>query len=165
MNDALKGISILAVTAVSVGWMLNSDNNFEIAFLKDEPSAQQEAIALQDAILQGDDPTQVQSPSAAGNGQSPMPSTGCFHGFVSTQQGSSVELQEAPYVGVVHDNEHIYMRLTGQPIYLKMPRDDYSEAVVQEAMPVTATSALADIKSPIDECQEAHVVLRNLVTF
>jgi len=165
MNDALKGVSILAVTVVAVGWMLNSDNDFEIAFLKNKPSAQQEALALQDAILQGDDPTSIQSPTAAGDSVKNMPDTGCIHGLVSSQKGSSLTLNSAHYVGVLHTDEHIYMRLTGKPIYLKMPRNDYREVYVQDAMPVSAASVLADIKDPVDECTEVHLTIGNVVTF
>ena len=61
MNDAMKGISILSLTAVAITWVLNQDNEgFDMAFLTNESAERSAALQLQQSILAGADPTQTQ---------------------------------------------------------------------------------------------------------
>lgn len=67
MNDTVKGISILTVTAVAISLVLNQDNKgLSMAFIKDKSEEHSDVLELQQAILRGEDPTRKQESTASG---------------------------------------------------------------------------------------------------
>jgi hypothetical protein len=190
MNDVTKGVSILAVTALGIGWMLAGSHDFNIAFLDDRQAAEQEAANIQQRILTGDDPTVFQSPTAAGQSQLEQPRTefngavnetlssqalvpdaDCFHGQITSPALSepnatqnAFELENQPYVGVVH-NDQVYLRLIGQPVYLRWPKGQPNMASQEAMIPAEPASALADLDAPSSQCEPTPITLGPVVTF
>ena len=191
MNDLTKGLSILAVTALGIGWMLSGPHDFNIAFLDDRQATTEQDVAdLQERILLGEDPTVFQPPTAAGqvevltpknefNGvinetlssQSLVPDTPCFHGQITSpsipKSGTTdkpVSLENQPYVGVIHNND-VYLRLIDQPMYVRWPKGQPNMAHQEDIIPVEAATALNDLHTPNDQCEPTPITLGPVVTF
>ncbi len=145
MNDALKGLSILAVTALSISIVLSMKYEWEIPFLATAGGARNSASELQRQILAGADPTLLQEPTAAGDSRT------CFNGalYLADDNGR----QQHEYLSVVHGSR-LYIRLKGQEVILEAPYQPSTEqeAFTVDSVPVFVATRLADMANDQTDC-------------
>ena len=152
MNDSIKGLSILSVTAVAIAWVLNSDNSgWEIPFLAFKGEETRDVLALQREILAGADPTLTQQATAAGQRDG-----ACYTGWVS-MQGSESQVKQS-YHGVLA-KQRLYIRLLDQGIMLDMPLTEPSKATKPSVVPVSVALGLADMNSKQESCEEKNLTV------
>lgn len=156
MNDAMKGVSILSVTAVAIFWMLNQDNKgFEIAFLMNDSAERSAAWQLQQSILAGADPTQTQEPSAAG-----VFGLNCYRGRVSLHN-EEMQLEQQSYISVANQTT-MFMRVAGQKIILEIPINDKEVARRAMSVPVDIAVELADMQEQGRQCLRENLIITAL---
>ena len=144
MNDALKGLSILAVTALSISIVLSMKYEWEIPFLAATGGARNSASELQRQILAGADPTLLQEPTAAGD------SPTCFNGalYLSDDNGR----QQHEYLSVIHGSR-LYIRIKGQEVIIESPyQSSLQEAFTVDSVPVLVATRLADMANDQTDC-------------
>jgi hypothetical protein len=161
MNDTVKGISILTITAVAITSLLSSDNKgWDIPlFTSNGGSEHRDLFQLQKIILAGGDPTLSQEPTAAGVSEA----VECYRGWVSIDD-DSVNLSQQPYVSVV-DQSQMYVRVIGQRIMLELSVDDKATARQSKNIPVAVAVAfeLADITGQEQQgCTRKNLVITSL---
>lgn len=132
MNDTLKGVSILVVTALGIGGMLQYQQSWEMPLFTELAKYQheQEAAELQQSILAGADPTQLQLPSAAGES-----APACYQGYL-TAKG-----RREAYYGVDYQGQR-YIQLQDSRQILRLSQSG-DRAQAPAALPQGIKSALA----------------------
>ncbi|SIS74962.1 hypothetical protein [Neptunomonas antarctica] len=159
MNDTVKGISILTITAVAITWVLNTSNHgWDIPlFAFNGGGENRDILQLQKTILAGGDPTLRQQPTASGVPEAVV----CYRGWVSVDD-KSVNLIQQPYVSVV-DQSQMYVRVIGQNIMLELSVDDNETARLSENVPVAVAFELADItEQEQQDCTPKNLVITSL---
>lgn len=148
MNDAMKGISILSLTAVAISWVLHQDNEgFDLAFLTHDSAERSAVLQLQESILAGNDPTLSQEPSAAGEG-----GFNCYRGQLS------IDDEQQSYLSVAN-HTRMFVRVVGQQLILEVPIADKTMARKAESVPVDVAVALADLQSLKEQCVHKDLII------
>lgn len=156
MNDAMKGVSILSLTAIAISWMLSQDNQgFDIAFLSNDSAERSAALQLQQSILAGADPTQTQEPSAAG-----VFDLNCYRGRVSVHD-EQITLVQQSYISVANQTT-MFVRVSGQKIILEIPMADTTMARRAMSVPVDIAVELADRQELDSQCVRKDLIITAL---
>lgn len=156
MNDAMKGISILSLTAVAISWVLNQDSEgFDMAFLTNDSAERSSVLQLQESILAGADPTVSQEPSSAGeNGLK------CYRGQLSIHDDQML-LEQQSYLSVANQTS-MFVRVAGQKMILEMPINDKTIARRAVSVPVGVAIELADMQEREGRCIREDLIITAL---
>lgn len=153
MNDTMKGISILLLTAVAISWVLNQDNEgFDMAFLTNDSAERSAALQIQQSILAGADPTQNQEPTAAG-----VSDLNCYRGRVSVYD-EQMTLEKQAYISVANQTS-MFLRVAGQKIILEIPINDKTIARRVMSVPVDIAVELADMQKLEERCARKDLII------
>lgn len=156
MNDAMKGISILSLTAVAISWVLTQDNEgFDIAFLTNDSAQRSAALQLQQSILAGADPTQAQEPSAAGGSN-----LYCYRGRVSVHD-EQMMLEQESYTSVANQTS-MFVRVAGQKIILEILLKDKTSAHRAVSVPAGIAVEMADMQKSEGQCIRKDLIISTL---
>ncbi len=148
MNDAMKGISILSLTAIAISWVLHQDNEgFDLAFLTHDSAERSAVLQLQESILAGSDPTLSQEPSAAGES-----GLNCYRGQLS------IDDEQQFYLSVANHNS-MFVRVIGQKLILEVPIADKTMTRKAERVPVDVAVALADLQPLKEQCIRKDLII------
>lgn len=159
MNDTMKGISILSVTAIAIFGVLNQDNHgFDIAFLAGiEADAEKSAsLQLQQSILAGVDPTEIQEPSAAGVTEGTR-SVDCYRGWISIDD-DNMALDQQAYISAANE-QAIYARILDRKLIIEIPNNNKTLARRAESVPVEIAVELADAAVINKQCTRKDLII------
>lgn len=162
MNDTMKGVSILSVTAIAILGVLNQEHQgFDIAFLtgvgaEAERSA---SLQLQQSILAGVDPTKIQEPSAAGTGEAVV-SIDCYRGWISIDD-DNMPLNQQAYISAANQKT-MYVRVIDRKIILEIPNDNKTLAQRSYNVPTEIAVKLADVAVINKQCVRKDLIVTTL---
>jgi hypothetical protein len=159
MNDTMKGISILSVTAIAIFGVLNQDNQgFDIAFLAGigAETEQSASLQLQQSILAGVDPTEIQEPSAAGVTERAR-GVDCYRGWISIDD-DNMTLDQQAYISAANEKT-MYVRIVDRKLIIEIPNNNKTLARRADNVPVEIAVELADVAVINKQCTRKDLII------
>ena len=148
MNDLLKGFSILSLTALAIFMTLQYEQS---ASVEDA-----DVLALQQALLQGADPTQIQPAPAAGS-----PDAQCRTGDL-TITDPQLPLHQRPYSAVLSE-QRFYVRVHDPRVLLELQNPTATTAKQLNSLPKAVALSLADFGQLEQRCLTQSLVISKIV--